>query len=280
MNALTQHLFLSSALIIAGNGLCSGSAHARTLTESEQMPEHVQMTIATDFDQYAPGDTGLLAISLEMDKDWHTYWPGVSDTGYGVKLDFGDDASIQFDEPIWPSPHRYIQPGDILDHVYEETVMIIVPFQVSDSLQGPIDLQVKANYLVCETICLPGKADASMSINMVESSSSKVKSDTHDQIHKAFSNRPIPFDSSSPAVRLQWASNGVAVMFRDATKIEFYPDTDCTDLSDPIADGTTSGNRLIIKFDETENKILSGRLRVYENTRTIDYDVSQRAPEK
>src|SRR5690606_9639747 len=93
---------------------------------------HVQIAATTDFTQLHAGESGLLAINLTMDKDWHTYWPGVSDTGYGISFKFETPDSITLGEPIWPTPKRYLQPGNILDHTYEGTVTVLFPFTISE----------------------------------------------------------------------------------------------------------------------------------------------------
>jgi Thiol:disulfide interchange protein DsbD, N-terminal len=243
--------------------------------------EHVSISATSEFTQIHPDGTGILAITLTIDDGWHVYWPGVSDSGYGLSLDIDAPVSITLDEPIWPTPKRYLQPGDILDMVYEDTATILVPFHLNASAQPDAILafEINAGFLVCDEICLPGTATTTTTLTIVEPSTKPTPTPSASQIRKDYDARPIVFDPHSDAVRLQWITDRSAIMFRDATKIEFFPSKDCTELADPIAGTLAEGNRLIIKFTQRTNKILAGRVRVYERRRIVDYDIAVHAPD-
>lgn len=251
-------------------------------THAEAQPmgeEHLSINATTDFSDMHAGESGLLAIDIVSEDGWHTYWPGVSDTGYGVSFQIEAPDSVELKDPIWPSPMRYLQPGDILDHTYEGTQTVLVPFAIKEKTPDSlIVFNIAANFLVCKDICLPGKSSTTTSVRVVDAKSERVETDRHDELRAAFQHRPEPFDSKDLAVRLLWISQAAAVMFRDATRIEFYPGTECSPLQDPIKDGAAEGNRLEIRFAETDNKVLSGRLRVTTPTGVEDYDIHETAP--
>ncbi|MBL4699098.1 MAG: hypothetical protein JKX70_09730 [Phycisphaerales bacterium] len=249
-------------------------------TEPEQSAEeHITLSAATEFNGVQPGESGLLAITLHIEEDWHTYWPGVSDSGFGVTLDIRNTGSITLDEPIWPTPHRYIQPGDILDHVYEDTATILVPFHVDEDapINEIIIFDIGAEFLVCSDICLPGKASTSTSITIMDESSERSPTKSAKEIRKAYDNRPKAFNPKANDVRVQWIAKAAAIMFRDAKKIEFFPSTECSELAEPITSGSTDSNRLIIKFMKKDDKVLAGRFRVHERNKTVDYDIHLKA---
>lgn len=243
--------------------------------------EHVHIRALTDFADYHPGDSGLLALEIKIDEDWHIYWPGVSDSGFGISLDLRSSGPLTLDDPIWPTPKRHILPGEILDHVYEDTVMVLVPFQINADAEPelPIFFDVDAEFLVCSSICLPGKANASTSASVVDETVNKDQTPDHDTITSAYQHRPRRFNPNAQDVRVQWIADAAAIMFRDATKIEFFPSKECTTLANPIADGTTNSNRLVIKFSQRTNKVLFGRIRSYEPAGPVDYDINIRPPE-
>jgi DsbC/DsbD-like thiol-disulfide interchange protein len=241
--------------------------------------EHVAVSATTKHLNAHPGSTGLLAITLDMEDKWHTYWPGVSDSGYGTTLDISVPDSITLDDPIWPTPQRYLQPGDILDHVYEDTATVLVPYKVNDDAQvGDILIfEINADYLVCKDLCLPGKGKATTTVAVVEQSTLPAQSSAHNEIERAWKARPVRFDPSDQDVRVQWIDSGVGLIFRDATKIEFFPSTRCSELLDPIKGGTSDSNPMLIKFKNSEEMFLDGRVRVHRRIGNIDYDVSLRA---
>ena len=254
-------------------GTLLSSANAQDKSSQDQ---HIEMHASTEFAQIHPGDSGLLAITLIIDEDWHTYWPGVSDSGFGINLEITPPVSVTLDEPIWPTPARHLMPGEILDHIYEGTTTIIVPFTLDDDAKpsDSIRFEINADYLVCEQICLPGNAQAETSIEIIQSASTKSPTESAAEIRSIYTHRPKTFDPKSQDVRVQWITDAAAIMFRDATKIEFFPDTNCTVLAEPIAGGFTNSNRLIINFNERENKVLSGRIRSHERNGPVDYDIN------
>ena len=238
---------------------------------------HVQIAATTDFTQMHAGGSGLLAINLTMDKDWHTYWPGVSDTGYGISFEFQTPETITLGDPVWPTPKRYLQPGNILDHTYEGTVTVLIPFTISQEANANdvIVIGIDADYLVCKEYCLPEKGKTSTSISVIDSTTKPTRSDDADRINTLYNSKPTRFNASASDVRLQWITNAAAIMFRDATKIEFYPDQECTEITDLIKDGASPTNRLEIRFAQSTDKVLSGRLRVFGATGHVDYDIHE-----
>lgn len=241
--------------------------------------KHLTINATTDFSDLRAGDSGLLAIDIVVQDQWHTYWPGVSDTGYGISFQIDAPDSIELKDPIWPSPMRYLQPGDILDHTYEATETVLFPFSIKkDAADSVIVFNIDTNFLVCKEICLPGKASTTATLRVVGRESERVETARHDTLRKQFEDRPKPFDSTDMAVRLQWIDKAAAVMFRDATRIEFYPDSECTTLAHPIQDAAVSGNRMEIRFNESDNKVLSGRLKVTTPAGVEHYDIDEKAP--
>lgn len=243
--------------------------------------EHVSMSATTEFASLHAGGSGVLAITLRIDEGWHTYWPGISDSGFGVKLAIKTSDPITLDDPIWPTPKRYLQPGDILDHVYEDEVMVLVPFQIAEdaSADDLLVFDVAADYLVCKEICLPGKVNASTTITIIDESSERSPTSLSNEIRKAYESRPKELNPKAEDVRVQWVANAAAIIFREATKIEFFPSTGCTGLADPVVGGLSDSSRLVIQFAQRTDKVLSGRIRVYERTGIVDYDIHLNEPD-
>ena len=242
--------------------------------------DHLSIRAMTDHSGMHPGDSGLLAIEIEVDDGWHTYWPGVSDTGYGISFEIDAPKTITLDEPIWPTPKRYLQKGNILDNTYEGTVTVLVPFRVAkDAKPDTVVLfDIRTSYLVCDEICLPGTGSTSTTLTILDAGAQAWPSASHGAIKALFDKRPRPFDEHSDDVRVQWISKAAALMFRDATRIEFFPATDCSELAQPITDTVATGNRLEIRFTQAQNKALSGRVRVHSPRGVTDYDINLKAP--
>jgi DsbC/DsbD-like thiol-disulfide interchange protein len=272
MRRFQASLFAAAMIPVVGAG---SGANAQPMGGSE----YVTIRASSDFDQMHAGERGLLAIDIIVEDGWHTYWPGVSDTGYGISFDIDAPEWVELKDPIWPSPKRYLQKGDILDHTYEGTETVLVPFIVKEDItETGVVFNIDADFLVCNEICLPGKGSATTAIQLVGADQRQGKTSEHDRIQSLYEKRPEPFNAKDLAVRLQWIKTAAAVMHRDATRIEFYPDNECTALLHPIEDPAANGNRIEIRFAETENKVLSGRLRVTTEQGELHFDIHETAP--
>lgn len=259
--------------------LAMTGAISSTQAQPNMGAEHLSIDAKTSVSTVHPGSSGFLAIDIIAADDWHTYWPGLSDTGFGIDFEIATPDSIELKDPIWPTPIRYLQKGDILDHTYEGTVTVLFPFVVKDDAQpAGVTINVESNFLVCKDLCLPGSDEDSVSFVIVPEDETETSSESESEIQRVYEQRPEQFRPTDPAVRLQWIKDAAAVVFRDATRIEFYPDTECTPIKDLIKDGVAEGNRLEIYFSETENKRLSGRIRVQTPQGEMFYDIDEKAP--
>jgi DsbC/DsbD-like thiol-disulfide interchange protein len=255
------------------------SAVTMTQAQPNMGAEHLSIDAKISVNTIQPGSSGFLAIDIIVADEWHTYWPGISDTGFGVTFDIDAPDSVEFKDPIWPSPIRYLQKGGILDHTYEGTVTVLYPFVIKDDAEPTgVTINLESNFLVCKDLCLPGSGEDSVSFAIVSADESAAQSESASVIERVYEQRPERFSPTDPAVRLQWIKGAAAVMFRDATRIEFYPDTECTPITDLIKDGAADGNRLEVYFSETENKRLSGRFRIKTPQGEMFYDIDERAP--
>ena len=119
--------------------------------------KHVQMTatvLEIDSKNY-------LAMTLKNDKGWHTYWKNPGDAGIPVKFKFSlGDNKVDFHELEWPTPKKYIEPGNILAFGYSDTYSFFFGLTDQDvkNLIGK-KLHVKGTWLVCENICIPGQGE-------------------------------------------------------------------------------------------------------------------------
>lgn len=269
---LVRSLNLTAALMTMG-------MVSTTQAQPNMGAEHLSISAKTSNLTIHPGSRGFLAINIIAADKWHTYWPGISDTGFGIEFEMEAPDSIEFKDPIWPTPIRYLQEGDILDHTYEGTVTVLYPFVVKDDAQpAGVTVNVESNFLVCKEMCIPGSDSDVATFAIVPEDETETPSESASAIQRIYEKRPAVFTPTDPAVRLQWIKGAAAMMFRDATRIEFYPDTECTEIKDLIKDGAAEGNRIEIYFSETEDLRLSGRVRVQTPQGEMFYDIDERAP--
>jgi DsbC/DsbD-like thiol-disulfide interchange protein len=103
--------------------------------------------------------TARAGIEIRLAPGWKTYWRYPGDAGVPPRFDFADSQNVKAVTIGWPAPHRLSDESGITIGYKEDVIfpLHIVPQDTSK----PVRLRVKADYAVCEKICIPveGRAE-------------------------------------------------------------------------------------------------------------------------
>ena len=150
-------LFLAFGLLSAAFTLPGHAAPVQT--------EHVEAELIAENLSLAAGGDNWLALRLAPEDGWHVYWRNPGDSGLATSLSWTLPAGISAGELQWPYPHRSAL-GDIVNYGYDKETLMLVPLTVPADWSGgaTLPLRVKAKWLVCKDICIPGSADLSLDL--------------------------------------------------------------------------------------------------------------------
>jgi len=96
-----------------------------------------------------------LGLQIQHQPGWHTYWLNPGDSGLATQLSWQWPAGMQAGDTLWPIPHM-IPVGDMVNHGFEDTVLLAVPVQISKSYQNVNnEIRLQADWLVCKQECIP-----------------------------------------------------------------------------------------------------------------------------
>ena len=117
-------------------------------------------------DAIAPGIKFLVALKLSHDAHWHSYWinPG---TGYPTSLAWKLPPGFTAGPIVWPTPHVVKdRRGAITGNGYEGEVFLFVELTAPATLKPgeTVTLHAKADWLMCEDVCMPGGADLELTL--------------------------------------------------------------------------------------------------------------------
>ena len=212
------------------------------------------------------GATNSIAVSFYIEPGWHTYWPGQNDTGFAPTIDLTLPEGWTAGEPQWPAPHRHISPGDILDHIYENTSTIIIPITIpADAQPGPATISADLEWLVCKEACIPGWQTVTLETSVIPQTArprpspqavvflnararfAKPFPKTHSESSE---NKPLP----DPGIKLEWSKGVLIITATQGNKhITFAPHNTGSPIQDLINAGESkTGTLRLQRSDKTK----------------------------
>ncbi|MFH2055982.1 MAG: protein-disulfide reductase DsbD domain-containing protein [bacterium] len=112
-----------------------------------------------------PGVPFEVGLNLVPDPEWHVYWKNPGDAGMAPKLKWNLPEGFSAGEFVWPAPERIEQPPLASYGYHGEALYPLTITPPADLQPGQqINLEARAEWLVCKEKCLPGEAELSLSL--------------------------------------------------------------------------------------------------------------------
>jgi len=104
-------------------------------------------------------------LHFELEKGWHIYWINPGDSGETPRVKWQLPMGLTARAIEWPAPRR-LGTSSIVDFGYEDAVTLIVPMHADAHLrdQQSVQLGAQVSVLVCREMCIPGKAQVSLTL--------------------------------------------------------------------------------------------------------------------
>lgn len=211
-------------------------------------PEHARPRLVCEAETLAPGKTAWFGVAFDIDPDWHLYWNGQNDSGFPVKLETTVPTGYKAGQVLWPAPVRHVSPGDLLDHVYEKRVTLLLPVQVPATAQSGSKAEVKVNadWLVCKSACLPGSAELAISVPVDATKGEPAKSKDAPLFAEARGLLPKD-DPGQGAFQAQWNDGRLTIRSLKDKEIAFYPGADSAPLAKLLKEGQSKDGKLELR---------------------------------
>ena len=210
MTVNTLRSFLACALALAAFVLASGTGAAPVRTG------HVEAELVAERNALVPGTTATVALRLDIERGWHTYWRNPGESGLPTTLAWRLPTGYVAGDIEWPAP-RALPAGPLVNYGYEGRVLHLVPVTVpADARPGTeATLAARAEWLVCKETCIPEGADVVLTLPVALTADG----DSQWQAPIARTREALP-RSIPPAWDARAAANGSVVTLR------FTPATD------------------------------------------------------
>src|SRR5262249_6878587 len=124
---------------------------------------------------------------------------------------------------VWPAPIRHVDPGSIVDHIYEDRVLLMVPVAVpKDAKPGKVSVTAACSWVVCADVCLAEKGSTQLEIPVASPDSKMKPSSDAPKFEVARKRVPTPLKADSP-VKARVDGRTLLVEAPGATTLLFMP---------------------------------------------------------
>ncbi len=125
---------------------------------------HVQAQLVGESRTFSPGKPVRIAVRLEAEEGWHTYWAISGDSGKPTRLEWSVPQGFVPGPMLWPAPKR-IEVPPLVNYGYDDEAFLMTDLETpSDFIAESVQISVRARWLVCKESCLPGEATLSLTL--------------------------------------------------------------------------------------------------------------------
>lgn len=126
---------------------------------------HARVELVAAQDSIRPGQPLLVALRIEHEAGWHTYWKNPGDSGMPTRIAWSLPKGFAAGPILWPVPER-IPVGPLTNIGYHGETLLLTEITTPKTLaaDAPSRIEAKAEWLICKEICLPGGATLSLDV--------------------------------------------------------------------------------------------------------------------
>ncbi len=231
--------------------LCAGLAFGQTASGPVRA-QHLTVELLPLQDTIKPGTQSLVGLHFTLDKGWHVYWVNAGDSGEPPSIKWALPEGITAGAMQFPAPRR-LPLGPLMDFGYEDEVLFPMTLSVASTVKSPVDLAARVNWLVCREVCIPGKANLTLPLQIAAQAGPI--DPARQALFDRFENRlPKPLPSSAKAV-FGTTPNGfdLALTGHPSAGAEFFPLEQSQLLNAAPQPVRTVDNGLAISLKKDEN---------------------------
>ena len=127
--------------------------------------EHVQVELISEVTSVQPGSSFWVAVQIDHQPHWHTYWRNPGDAGFPTSIDWDLPQGLTAGEIHWPVPRLFEVEG-IASLGYGDEIFLLIEMQASDSLAHGSNVELKGTvgWLECKDVCIPGEGQVNLTL--------------------------------------------------------------------------------------------------------------------
>lgn len=132
--------------------------------------DHAEVQLISEQSAIVPGETFWIGIEMVIQSGWYVYYRNPGDAGMPITLNWSNDQDFDISEIKWPYPEWKVEPGDLTSYIYKDSMLYMMEATVPENLDpgDKTTLQVSADWLICEKVCIPESADLELTLDVAE----------------------------------------------------------------------------------------------------------------
>jgi len=131
--------------------------------------DYVTAELISENETIRGGESFWVALRLEMEEHWHTYWKNPGDSGLATTIEWDLPEGFSAGSTVWPTP-RKIELPPFMTYGYEGEVLLLARVTAPAVLEEgrEITLKARVDWLACKEYCIPGEANLSVMLRATD----------------------------------------------------------------------------------------------------------------
>jgi len=130
--------------------------------------DHVESELISEVEAIQPGVPFTVGLRMKMDEHWHTYWLNPGDSGLATTIAWTLPEGFRAGDIRWPRPKQIPTPP-FMTYGFEGEILLMTEITPPADLEAgsKVNLKAKADWLVCENVCIPGGAEYQLELPVI-----------------------------------------------------------------------------------------------------------------
>ena len=151
-------------LLACSLALATPDAAARDAGASDHL---VTASLIAEVRSVQPGHPFWVALRLNIQDGWHVNWINPGDAGLAPTVEWDLPDGFVAGGIHWPYPEKFALP-ELSIFGYADEVFLLSEVTPPSSIESSPTIKVRANWLACREVCIPGGADLELELAVGE----------------------------------------------------------------------------------------------------------------
>jgi len=165
LTVISGVLLLHAPAVLAGPSDDDPSELFESIGSAPEAPP-VRARLIAEGDVVEAGQSIWLGIHLDQDPGWHTYWKNPGQAGLPTEVQWELPEGFTVSDLLWPTPHRYVEAGDLVTFGYSDNALLLAELQVPASAHGDFEVRAQVDWLMCKALCVPGDQEVALTLSV------------------------------------------------------------------------------------------------------------------